>query len=99
MVQPSGLSPKPENKSKVKMSDYKKEASTRILYFSGAFLLSVLIALVIAVIFGLLFRHSSFDDRRRTMVWSFIISFIILCGFGVYKIDKVLSGRYNKNPD
>jgi hypothetical protein len=81
------------------MSDYKNEASTRILYFSGAFLLSVLIALVVAVIVGLIISHSSFEARKHIMVWSFIASFVLVCGYSVYRVDKILSGRYNKNPN
>jgi len=78
---------------------YQDEARTRVLHFTGAGFVSLVIATVVAGVVTRLFWDSADSlARRRIFAYSFVTVFAVVCGFLVYRIDKKLARRFNANP-
>jgi len=77
---------------------YRKEATIRVIYFSAAALLSLLIALVGAAIISKLFTSHYYKKHSLIFNYSFLGIFAVSCATAVYQIDKILNDKFNKNP-
>jgi MFS family permease len=77
---------------------YRQEASTRVAYFFGAFIISAIVGLVIGAIVISFFHHQSTIDHNRIFGWTSFGVFAVTCAGLVYKIDQILNERFNKNP-
>jgi biotin transporter BioY len=77
---------------------YRKEATTRVLYFTAAFFASCLAASVPGILVLVLFSGLHTDTQARVAAYTSFATFAIVCGVLVYKIDKMLSKKFNKNP-
>lgn len=80
------------------MSTYRKEALTRIIYLSVAFIVSVAVASGAAFLAVDLFAKSKGRVHDRVFSYSFIAVFALICGMLVYMADKNLNRKFNKNP-
>jgi|GEM_PF-6481351 len=79
---------------------YRKEASTRVLYFSVAFLASCGTAVIAGIAAALVTSglHLSIAAQANVFASSAVIAFAITCAVTVYKADQILSKKYHKNP-
>lgn len=80
------------------MSSYRQEATTRVLYLTGAFLFSVGVAVIVATIISLIFSRANHDTHYKVFGYTCFAVFAIVCSFLVYKIDQILNKRFNTNP-
>ena len=77
---------------------YRKEATTRILYFLGVAAISGLVGLIVAAIVATGFKGVSHLTHERIVNYSGLAAFLIVCSALVYMVDKKLTKRFNKNP-
>lgn len=77
---------------------YRREATIRIAYLTGAAILSTLVSVIIATLAAKIFANANHKYHDKIFVYSCIVIFAIICGLSVYRVDKVLNKRYNSNP-
>ncbi len=80
------------------MTTYRKEATTRVLYLTGAAIISLIIAIIVAAIVLSFFPHSSRNVRNSIFFYTVLATFAIVCSVLVYRVDQKMNKRFNQNP-
>jgi hypothetical protein len=79
---------------------YRKEATTRVLWFSGAFVVSCLAAAIVGLLATVLAAklEVNMETKANITIYSAVAAFAVTSGTLVYKIDQRFTKKFNKNP-
>lgn len=77
---------------------YRKEATIRVAYLSGAALLAAVAGLLAGLLMAWLFPGTTHDSHGELAAYTGFAIFAVICGLLVYRVDRSLNKRFNQNP-